>query len=153
MTSIIGMDPHPGHHAAAALNTQGEVQRVEEFPNSPEGLEAFLAWLGDLGCFKLAMEGATQAFFAPWFTRLSARGHTRCGQPHSASPGATGTAGDGSARRRAGSSGAADRSHSPCPQSASMASARAGTHAHSQAAGSAASSKPDAHAHCADASC
>lgn len=74
MTTIIGIDPHPGHHAAAALNTQGEVQRVEEFPNSPEGLEAFLAWLEGLESFKLAVEGPTQSFFAAWLTRLLAEG-------------------------------------------------------------------------------
>ena len=74
MTTITGVDLRPGHHAAAAHNTQGEVQRVEEFPNSPEGLEAFLAWLEGLGSFKLAVEGPTQVFFAPWLTGLSAEG-------------------------------------------------------------------------------
>ena len=74
MTTIIGIDPHPGHHAAATLNAQGEVQGVQEFPNSPEGLEAFVDGLEGLESVKLAVEGPTQAFFASWLTRLLAEG-------------------------------------------------------------------------------
>ena len=32
MTTAIGIDPHPGHHAAAALDSRGEVRGVREFP-------------------------------------------------------------------------------------------------------------------------
>ena len=74
MTTIIGMDPHPGHHAAAALDAEGGIQAEQEFINSPEGLETFLAWLQDLGTVQLAVEGPTQSFFADWLTRLLAEG-------------------------------------------------------------------------------
>jgi transposase len=74
MTTIIGIDPHPQHHTVAALDAQGQVQGVEQFPNSPVGLEACLAWLEDLGEVRLAVEGPTQTFFALWLTRFLAEG-------------------------------------------------------------------------------
>jgi transposase len=74
MTTIVGIDPHPQHHTAAALDAQGQVQGVEQFPNTPDGLEACLAWLATLGEVRLAVEGPTQAFFASWLTRFLAEG-------------------------------------------------------------------------------
>jgi transposase len=74
MTTITGIDPHPQHHTVAALDAQGQVQGVEQFPNSPAGLEACLAWLEDLGEVQLAVEGPTQTFFALWLTRFLAEG-------------------------------------------------------------------------------
>ena len=45
MTTIIGIDPHPGHHATAALDSRGEVRDVREFPNDSGGpAPAHLAW-------------------------------------------------------------------------------------------------------------
>jgi hypothetical protein len=64
MITIVGIDPHPQHHTVAALDAQGQVQGVEQFPNSPAGLEACLAWLEDLEEVQLAVEGPTQTFFA-----------------------------------------------------------------------------------------
>jgi len=74
MMTIIGIDPHPGHHAAAAADIHGEVQGVREFPNSPDGLESFLAWVTSQGSIQLAVEGPTQTFFAAWLTRFMAEG-------------------------------------------------------------------------------
>ena len=74
MTTIIGIDPHPQHHTVAALAGQGQVLGVQQFPNSPQGLEACLAWLEDLEDVQVAVEGPTQTFFASWLTRLLAEG-------------------------------------------------------------------------------
>jgi transposase len=74
MITIVGIDPHPQHHTVAALDAQGQVQGVEQFPNSPAGLEACLAWLEDLEEVRLAVEGPTQTFFALWLTRFLAEG-------------------------------------------------------------------------------
>jgi transposase len=74
MTTIIGIDPHPQHHTAAALTAQGQVQGVQQFANTPQGLESCLAWLETLGEVRLAVEGPTQTFFAPWLTRFLAEG-------------------------------------------------------------------------------
>jgi transposase len=76
MTTIVGIDPHPQHHTVAALDAQGQVQGVEQFPNSPQGLEACLAWLEDLEEVRLAVEGPTQTFFGSWLTRFLAEGLT-----------------------------------------------------------------------------
>ena len=74
MTTVIGIDPHPGHHAAAALDSQGLVRDVREFPNDPRGLESFLSWIEDLGSVRLAVEGPTQTFFTPWLERCMGEG-------------------------------------------------------------------------------
>jgi hypothetical protein len=62
MTTIVGIHPRPQHHTAAALDAQAQVQGVQQFANSPEGLEACLVWLEDLGEVRLAVEGPTQTF-------------------------------------------------------------------------------------------
>ena len=74
MTTVIGIDPHPGHHAAAALDSRGEVQDVREFPNDTEGLESFMAWVKRLGNVRLAVEGPTQTFFTSWLSRCMSEG-------------------------------------------------------------------------------
>lgn len=74
MTTVIGIDPHPGHHAAAALDSRGEVRDVREFPNNTEGLESFMAWVKRLGNVRLAVEGPTQTFFTSWLRRCMSEG-------------------------------------------------------------------------------
>ena len=74
MTTVVGIDPHPGHHAAAALDIRGEVRGVREFPNDPDGLESFMVWIESLGSIRLAVEGPTQTFFAPWLRRCMDEG-------------------------------------------------------------------------------
>ena len=74
MTTIIGIDPHPRHHAAAALDSLGEVRDVREFPDDPVGLESFMAWVKNQGSVRLAVEGPTQTFFATWLRRCISEG-------------------------------------------------------------------------------
>jgi hypothetical protein len=82
MITIVGIDPHPQHHTAAALDEQGQVQGVQQFPNSAAELDACLALLEELEEVRLAVEGPTQTFpsapirtcFALWLTRFLAEG-------------------------------------------------------------------------------
>ena len=74
MKTVIGIDPHPGHHAAAALDSRGEVLTVREFANDAEGLETFMSWVKALQCERLAVEGPTQRFFAGWLSRCMREG-------------------------------------------------------------------------------
>ena len=74
MTTVIGIDPHLGHHAAAALDSRGEVRGVREFPNDLDGLESFVSWVKGMGSVQLAVEGPTQTFFAPWLRRCMGEG-------------------------------------------------------------------------------
>lgn len=70
MSIVIGIDPHPQHHVAAALDDRGGVGELQTFPNSTAGLEAFLEWVHGFSNVQVAVEGPTQPFFASWLTRL-----------------------------------------------------------------------------------
>lgn len=72
--TIIGIDPHPSQHTAVALDTTGQALEVRSFPNSQEGLEAFLEWLTSFPPARLAIEGPTHPFFASWLAYLLAQG-------------------------------------------------------------------------------
>ncbi|MFQ5925756.1 MAG: IS110 family transposase, partial [Dehalococcoidia bacterium] len=72
--TIIGVDPHPGHHTSAAVDQQGVLLETKTFPNTQEGLVAFLTWLSRFTDSRLAVEGPTQSFFIQWTTRLLAEG-------------------------------------------------------------------------------
>lgn len=74
--TIIGVDPHPGHHAVAALEESGRPLAMSTFANSPQGLEECLTWLGQFPQPRLAVEGPTQPFFLTWLTRILAQGLT-----------------------------------------------------------------------------
>jgi len=72
---FIGVDPHPGHHTAAALEPTGRLVEARTFPNDPGGQADFLAWLDPWIDVKVAVDGPTQPFFAPWTARLLAEGY------------------------------------------------------------------------------
>jgi len=69
---IVGIDPHPQQHTAAALDDQGKVHDVQTFPSGSEGLQDFMDWLGAFTDVQVAVEGPTQPFFAVWLSRLLA---------------------------------------------------------------------------------
>lgn len=69
---IVGIDPHPQQHTAAALDEQGKVTDVQTFPSDSEGVEAFMKWLEAFTDVQVAVEGPTQSFFAVWLGRLLA---------------------------------------------------------------------------------
>lgn len=73
--TIIGIDPHPGHHTAAALDQAGTVVETRTFTNSQKALGQFIDWLSDMSEPTVAVEGPTQPFFVDWAVRLMAEGH------------------------------------------------------------------------------
>jgi len=44
-----GVDTHLDVHVAAALDEMGGLLGVEQFPTTPAGYKALLAWLSDFG--------------------------------------------------------------------------------------------------------
>jgi transposase len=72
--TVIGLDPHPQQHTAAALDDQGSILQVETFSSDARGAEAFLAWSEALGEYRVAVEGPSQPFFAAWLAGFTANG-------------------------------------------------------------------------------
>lgn len=70
--TIIGVDPHPGHHTAAAVDESGILRAARSFLNTPEEHEPFVTWVQSFPAPVLAVEGPTQPFFAPWTVVLQA---------------------------------------------------------------------------------
>ena len=70
--TIIGIDPHPQTHTAAALDSQGRLLGVETFPSGEKGVAKFMEWLVGMDEVRVAVEGPSQPFFAVWLTRLLA---------------------------------------------------------------------------------
>lgn len=100
---IVGIDPHPGHHTAAALDAQGRKLATESFMNNQDGLMRLVEWLATFDDVRLAVEGPTQPFFLTWATRLMAEGYPLVPVP----PQRTARA----RRSRAGKSDEGDASH------------------------------------------
>jgi transposase len=59
---IIGIDPHPGSHTAAALEETGKVLGHLTVVNNAEGLGEVEQWLKDYEVKQVAVEGANNAF-------------------------------------------------------------------------------------------
>ena len=59
---IIGIDPHPGSHTAAALDKQGKVLGHCTVANTGEGLAELACWLGRYEVEACAVEGANNPF-------------------------------------------------------------------------------------------
>ena len=59
---IIGVDPHPQSHTAAALDKQGKVLDHLTVENDAAGLEALQHWLKDYEIERCAVEGANNPF-------------------------------------------------------------------------------------------
>lgn len=78
MKFVIGVDPHPATHTAAALDESGKVVHTLRVENTPEGYEALRQWaerFGEHGCERhWAVEGAANPFVAAWVAELLASG-------------------------------------------------------------------------------
>ena len=59
---IIGIDPHPGSHTAAALDTQGKVLGHCAVANTSEGVAELGGWLAQYEVERCAVEGANNPF-------------------------------------------------------------------------------------------
>jgi hypothetical protein len=44
MTTILGLDPHPGSHTVVALNAHGAILESLRVSNDPAGIEGLLEW-------------------------------------------------------------------------------------------------------------
>lgn len=74
MEVIVGVDPHPGTHTAAALDENGKTLGTIEVENTEEGLDALLVWAERFGERRWAIEGASNPFVAPRVAALLAGG-------------------------------------------------------------------------------
>ena len=70
MRFVIGVDPHPESHTAAALDENGRVAGTLRVENTEEGFAALLAWAERFPERRWAVEGATNPFVAPWVSGL-----------------------------------------------------------------------------------
>jgi transposase len=66
MTTILGLDPHPGSHTVVALNAHGAILESLRVSNDPAGIEGLLEWRKTFTDRRWAIEGA----FQPLHTRL-----------------------------------------------------------------------------------
>lgn len=78
MKFVIGVDPHPATHTAAALDESGKVVRTLRVENTPEGYEALRQWAERFGESsrerRWAVEGAANPFVAAWVAEMLAGG-------------------------------------------------------------------------------
>lgn len=74
MRFVIGVDPHPTTHTAAALDENGRVVDTLRVENTEEGSGALLAWAERFPGRRWAVEGASNPFVAPWVAELLAGG-------------------------------------------------------------------------------
>lgn len=82
---IIGLDPHPRTHTAAALNAQGGVIATLTVDNTASGLEQLQAWAAQYAERRWAIEGAGSSFTRPLCAQLFSRQE----QVYSIHPGVT----------------------------------------------------------------
>ena len=73
---IIGIDPHPGSHTAAALDEQGRVLDHCTVANSSEGWANLTDWLGCYEVERCAVEGANTPFARELSQGLLEQGYT-----------------------------------------------------------------------------
>lgn len=67
---IIGVDPHPGSHTAAALESQGQVLGHCTVENTDKGLATLKSWLKSYEVDRCAVEGANNPFARALSERL-----------------------------------------------------------------------------------
>lgn len=72
---IIGVDPHPQSHTAAALDKQGKVLGHFTLNNDAAGLGALQSWLSGYTVVKCAIEGANNPFARRLSQTLREQGH------------------------------------------------------------------------------
>ena len=72
---IIGIDPHPDSHTAAALDDNGKVLGQLVVLNDAVGLERLGAWMESYEVSKVAIEGANNPFARKFSTQLVHKGY------------------------------------------------------------------------------
>jgi transposase len=71
---IIGLDPHPGSHTVAALDSNGSSLANLTVPNTPEGLSQLHQFASSFPVRRWAIEGAGNHFIATFVSQLVERG-------------------------------------------------------------------------------
>lgn len=71
---IIGVDPHPGSHTAAALDENGTTLGALRVDNNPAELDRLWQWAQAFPARRWAIEGAGNPFIAAWVAWLLAEG-------------------------------------------------------------------------------
>lgn len=74
MKFVIGVDPHPDSHTAAALDENGKVVDTLRVANTEEGYEELRQFAGRFEERRWAVEGAANPFVSPWVAQLLAAG-------------------------------------------------------------------------------
>jgi hypothetical protein len=72
----LGMDPHPGSHTVAALDSNGSLVGSIKVPNTSAGLEQLHQFGGQFASRRWAIEGAGNRFVAQFVNELLAKGET-----------------------------------------------------------------------------
>lgn len=72
MKFVIGVDPHPDTHTAAALDVNGKVVQTLRVENTDEGFEELRKFAGGYEERRWAVEGASNPFISPWVAQLIA---------------------------------------------------------------------------------
>jgi len=73
--TIIGIDPHPGSHTAAALDKNGKILGHKTVNNDFEGLTSLLKWLKEFKVEQCGIEGANNPFSRDLSSRLLNEGY------------------------------------------------------------------------------
>jgi transposase len=72
----LGMDPHPGSHTVAALDSNGSLLGSIKVPNTSAGLEQLHQFASQFASRRWAIEGAGNRFVAQFVNELLAQGET-----------------------------------------------------------------------------
>jgi hypothetical protein len=72
----LGMDPHPGSHTVAALDSNGSLLGSIKVMNSPAGLEQLHEFASQYTSRRWTVEGAGNRFVAQFVKELLAKGET-----------------------------------------------------------------------------
>jgi transposase len=78
---VIGLDPHPGSHTAAALDQQGRSLAHLTINNTPAGEMRLLAWAAQFPKHRWAIEGVGNRFVSKLATTLLAQGESGANIP------------------------------------------------------------------------
>lgn len=72
----LGMDPHPGSHTVAALDSNGSLLGSIQGLNTAAGLEQLHQFASQFASRRWAIEGAGNRFVAQFMNELLAKGET-----------------------------------------------------------------------------
>jgi transposase len=74
MTTILGLDPHPGSHTVVALNAHGAILESLQVSNDSAGIQRLLEWRNTFTERRWAIEGANNRFIRGFVSKLLEQG-------------------------------------------------------------------------------